>query len=86
MFDSDCGSEPVSYVTIKVDCTSGLVVEVFNDLDQVETRAIMGRRGNLRALAGTSPDFNRLFKTSSSPRVTALKQTMQNIVIQTAEY
>ena len=33
--DSDCSSEPVSYVTIKVDCTSGLVVEVFNDLDQV---------------------------------------------------
>ena len=35
MSDSDCGSEPVSYVTIKVDCTSGLVVEVFNDLDPV---------------------------------------------------
>ena len=35
MPDSDCGSEPVSYVTIKVDYTSGLVVEVFNDLDQV---------------------------------------------------
>ena len=33
--DSDCGSEPVSYVTIKVDCTSGLLVEVFNYLDQV---------------------------------------------------
>ena len=35
MSDSDCGSEPVSYVTSKVDCTSGLVVEIFNDLDQV---------------------------------------------------
>ena len=35
MSDSDCGSEPVSYVTIKVDCISGLVVEVFSDLDQV---------------------------------------------------
>ena len=35
MPDSNCGSEPVSYVTIKVDCTSGLVVEVFSDLDQV---------------------------------------------------
>ena len=35
MSDSDCGSEPVSYVTVKVDYTSGLVVEVFNDLDQV---------------------------------------------------
>ena len=40
MSDSDCGSEPVSYVTIKVDCTSGLVVEVFNDLDQVSVDAI----------------------------------------------
>ena len=35
MSDSDCGSEPVSYVTIKVDCASGIVVEVYNDLDQV---------------------------------------------------
>ena len=35
MSESDCGSEQVIYVTIKVDCTSGLVVEVFNDLDQV---------------------------------------------------
>ena len=40
MSDSDCGSEPVSYVTIKVDCSSGLVVEVFNDLDQVSVDAI----------------------------------------------
>ena len=35
MSDRNCTSKPVSYVTIKVDCTSGLVVEVFNDLDQV---------------------------------------------------
>ena len=40
MSDFDCSSEPVSYVTIKVDCTSGLVVEVFNDLDQVSVDAI----------------------------------------------
>ena len=33
--DSDSGFEPVSCVTIKVDCTSGLVVQVFSDLDQV---------------------------------------------------
>ena len=38
--DCDCGSEPVSCVTIKVDCTSGLVVEVFNDLDQVGVAVI----------------------------------------------
>ena len=35
MFDSDCGSEPVSYVTIEVDCIGGLVVEVLYDSDQV---------------------------------------------------
>ena len=29
-----CGSEPVSYAAIKVNCTRGLVVEAFNDLDQ----------------------------------------------------
>ena len=40
MSDSDCGSEPVSYVTIEVDCTSGLVVEVFNDLGQVSVDVI----------------------------------------------
>ena len=33
--DPQCGFEPVSYTTIKVDCTSGLVVKVLNDLDQV---------------------------------------------------
>ena len=36
MSDSDCGSEPVFYVTIEVDCTSGLIVEDFNDLDRVK--------------------------------------------------
>ena len=40
MSASDCGSEPLSYVTIKVVCTSGLVVEVFNDLDQVDIDVI----------------------------------------------
>ena len=32
-------------------------------------------------IPGTSAYFNQLFETSSSPRVTALKQTKQNIVI-----
>ena len=40
MSDSDCGSEPVSYATIKVDCTSGLVVEVFNELHKVVVNVI----------------------------------------------
>ena len=34
--DFDCGSELlVSYATFKVDCSSGLFVEIFNDFDQV---------------------------------------------------
>ena len=40
MPDSDCGSEPVSYATIKVDYTSSLVVEVFNELHKVGVNVI----------------------------------------------
>ena len=32
---SDCGSEPVPYVVIKVDCTGGLVIDVLYHSDQV---------------------------------------------------
>ena len=42
MSDSDCGSETVSYAAIKIDCTSGLDVEVF-DLDQVGVNVIKPR-------------------------------------------
>ena len=30
-----CRSEPVSYTAVKEDVTSGLVIEVFDDLDKV---------------------------------------------------
>ena len=33
--DSTCYSEPVSYAAVEEDSTSGLVVEVFDDLDKV---------------------------------------------------
>ena len=33
--DSNCCSEPVSYAAVEEDCTSGLVIEVFNDSDKV---------------------------------------------------
>ena len=59
MSDSDCGSEPVSYVTIKVDCNSGFVVEVFNDLDQVAVDVIKPDIVDQRALCHT---VKRLFK------------------------
>ena len=59
MSDSDCSSEPVSYVTIKVDCTSGLVVEVFNDLDQVVVNVI---KPDCRPKGFMSYSVKRLFK------------------------
>ena len=31
----NCRSEPVSYAAVEKDCTSGLVIEVFDDLDKV---------------------------------------------------
>ena len=59
MSDSGCGSEPVSYVTIKVDCTSGLDVKVFNDLDQVGVDVIKPRSSP----KGVTPySVKRLFK------------------------
>ena len=33
--DSNCCSEPVSYAAVEEDGTSGLVIEVFDDLDKV---------------------------------------------------
>ena len=33
--DSNCCSEPVSYAAVEEDGTSGLVIEVFYDLDKV---------------------------------------------------
>ena len=33
--DSNCCSEPVSYAAVEEDGTSGLVIEVFDDMDKV---------------------------------------------------
>ena len=33
--DSNCCSEPVFYAAVEEDCTCGLVIEVFDDLDKV---------------------------------------------------
>ena len=33
--DPNCCSEPVSYAAVEEDCTSGLVIEVFVDLDKL---------------------------------------------------
>ena len=35
MSDSNCCSEPVSYAAVEEDSTSGLAIEVFDDLNKV---------------------------------------------------
>ena len=41
MSDSECAFEPVSYTTIKVDCTGGLVVEFLNDLHWIRLPSML---------------------------------------------
>ena len=36
-----CRSEPVSYTAVKEDVTSGLVIEVFDDLDKVGADVVL---------------------------------------------
>ena len=58
--DSDCGSDPVSYFAIKVDCTRGLVVEVLGyDSDQVGVNVI---KRNRRSKSFVPYSIKRLFK------------------------
>ena len=41
MLDSNCCSEPVSYAAVEEDGTSGLVIEVFDDLDKVGADVVL---------------------------------------------
>ena len=41
--DSNCCSEPVSYAAVEEDCTSGLVIEVFDDSDKVGAKVFLHR-------------------------------------------
>ena len=41
MPDSNCCSEPVSYAAVEEDCTSGLVIEVFDDSDKVGADVVL---------------------------------------------
>ena len=61
MSESDCGSEPVSYAATKVHCTVGLVVEVFNELDQIGVNVIKPRS---RPKGFMPYSVKRLFKTN----------------------
>ena len=48
MSDSSCCSEQVCYDAVKEDCTSGLVIEVFDDSDKVgaDVALLHGRQQN----------------------------------------
>ena len=39
--DSNCCSEPVPYAAIEEDCTGGLIIEVFDDLDKVGADVVL---------------------------------------------
>ena len=41
MSDSSCCSEQVCYDAVKEDCTSGLVIEVFDDSDKVGADVVL---------------------------------------------
>ena len=42
---SNCGSEPVPYVVIKVDCAGGLVIEVQYHSNQVGVGVVLPHGG-----------------------------------------
>ena len=42
---SDCGSEPVTYAVIKVDCAGGLVIEVLYNSDQIDVDVVLPHGG-----------------------------------------
>ena len=39
--DFNCCSEPVFYAAVEEDCTSGLVIEIFDDLDKVGADVVL---------------------------------------------
>ena len=41
MSESNCCLEPVSYAAVEEDVTSGLVIEVFDDLDKVYADVVL---------------------------------------------
>ena len=39
--DSNCCLEPVSYAAVEEDCSSGLVIEVLDDLDMIGADVVL---------------------------------------------
>ena len=41
LFDSNCCSVPASYAAVEEDCTSGIVIEAFDDSDKVGADVVL---------------------------------------------
>ena len=41
LVEFSCCSEPVFYAAVEEDCTSGLVIEIFDDLDKVGADVVL---------------------------------------------
>ena len=41
LWDSNCCSEPVPYAAVEEDCTGGLIIDVFHDLNEVGTDVML---------------------------------------------
>ena len=61
--DSNCCAEPVSYVAGEEDGTSGLVIEVFDDLDKVGTDVVLFMVAHKAACQTLSKAFLESMKT-----------------------
>ena len=53
--DSNCCLEPVSYAAVEEDCTSNLVIEVFDDSDKVGADVVLLRGSGLEGIRRSRP-------------------------------
>ena len=61
--DSNCCSEPVSYAAVEEDSTSGLIIEVFDDLDTVGADVVLLHGSHKAACQTLSKAFLKSLKT-----------------------
>ena len=61
--DSNCSSEPVFYAAVEEDGISGLVIEVFDDLDKVCADVVLLHVAHKAACQTLSKAFLKSMKT-----------------------
>ena len=59
----NCRSEPVSYAAVEKDCTSGLVIEVFDDSDGAGADVVLLMAAKKAACQTLSKAFLKSMKT-----------------------